>query len=129
MQLRVLFVEDSEDDAALVLRELKRIGYEVEAGRVEISSDMQAALGNKEWDLIICDYSLPSFDAPRALEILKASEKDIPFIILSGTIGEETAVATLKAGAHDFLLKGSLTRLGPVMERELREAEIRRERK
>ena len=129
MQLRVLFVEDSEDDAALVLRELKRIGYEVEAGRVETSGDMQAALGNKEWDLIICDYSLPSFDAPRALEILKASEKDIPFIILSGTIGEETAVATLKAGAHDFLLKGSLTRLGPVMERELREAEIRRERK
>ncbi len=128
MPLRVLFVEDSENDTALVLRELKRIGYEVETGRVETADAMRAALKDREWDVIICDYSLPSFDAPRALEVLQASGKDLPFIILSGTIGEETAVAVMKAGAHDFLLKGNLTRLGPVIEREMREAEIRRER-
>ena len=109
MPLRVLFVEDSENDTALVLRELKRIGYEVETGRVETADAMRAALKDREWDVIICDYSLPSFDAPRALEVLQASGKDLPFIILSGTIGEETAVAVMKAGAHDFLLKGNLT--------------------
>ncbi len=129
MQLRVLFVEDSEDDVALILRELKRIGYEVEARRVETSDAMRAALADKDWDLIICDYSLPSFNAPQALEVLKATGKDLPFIILSGTIGEETAVAVMKAGAHDFMLKDNLTRLGPVIERELGEAEIRRERR
>jgi PAS domain S-box-containing protein/putative nucleotidyltransferase with HDIG domain len=129
MQLHALFVEDSEDDVLLVLRELERLGFEIESERVETAEAMRAALADREWNLIICDYSLPSFNAPQALEVLKASGKDIPFIILSGTIGEETAVAVMKAGAHDFLLKDNLTRLGPVIERELREAAVRHERR
>ncbi len=129
MQLRALFVEDSEDDVLLVLRELERLGFEIESERVETAEAMRAALAGQEWNLIICDYSLPSFNAPQALEVLKASGKDIPFIILSGTIGEETAVAVMNAGAHDFLLKDNLTRLGPVIERELREAAVRHERR
>src|SRR5258706_962597 len=127
--LHVLIVEDSENDALLLLRELQRGGYEVEFERVETTEAMQAALMQKTWDLIISDYSLPEFSALQALEIMKASGLDLPFIIMSGTIGEDTAVAALKAGAHDFLVKGKFSRLGPAIERELREAETRRERR
>ena len=127
--LRVLIVEDSEDDALLLLRELKRGGYDVEFERVETARAMLSALAQKTWDLILSDYSLPEFNAPQALEVLKASDLDLPFIIISGTIGEETAVAALKAGANDFLTKGNFARLGPAIERELREAESRRERR
>ena len=127
--LRVLIVEDSEDDALLLLRELKRGGYDVQFERVETARAMLAALAQKTWDLILSDYSLPEFNAPQALEVLKASDLDLPFIIISGTIGEETAVAALKAGANDFLTKGNFARLGPAIERELREAESRRERR
>jgi len=127
--LRVLIVEDSEDDALLLLRELRRSGYEVEFDRVDKASDMQLALNEKAWDLILSDFSMPEFNAPQALEVLKASGLDLPFIIVSGTIGEETAVAALKAGANDFLVKGKFSRLGPAIERELREAESRRERR
>ncbi len=127
--LRVLFVEDSEDDAELLLRELQRIGYEVEFERVETDVAMRAMLIERPWDLILSDYTLPKFNAPQALEILKASRLEIPFIIISGTIGEETAVAALKAGADDFLVKGKYARLGPAIERELREVELRRDRK
>jgi len=127
--LRVLLVEDSEDDAALLLRELRRGDYEVEFERVETAGAMQAALAQKTWDLILSDYSLPEFNAPQALEVMKASHLDLPFIILSGTIGEEVAVAALKAGANDFLVKGKFARLGPAIERELREAEVRREQR
>src|SRR6266508_5511244 len=127
--LRVLFVEDSEDDAELLLRELQRIGYEVEFERVETDVTMRAMLIERPWDLILSDYTLPKFNAPQALEILKASGLEIPFIIISGTIGEETAVTALKSGANDFLVKGKFARLGPAIERELREAESRREHK
>src|SRR5512147_1566922 len=127
--LQILVIEDSEDDAGILLRELGRNDYVIEYERVETSASMKAALEKKQWDLILCDYSLPQFDAPHALEVLKASGIDIPFIILSGTIGEETAIAALKAGAHDFLIKGNYARLGPAIERELREAKIRREHK
>ena len=127
--LRVLIVEDSEDDALLLLRELKRGGYDVEFERVETARAMLSALAQKTWDLILSDYSLPEFNAPQALEVLKASDLDLPFIIISGTIGEETAVAALKAGANDFLTKGNFARLGPAIERELREAESRHERR
>src|SRR5258706_4838606 len=113
--LRVLIVEDSEDDALLLLRELQRSGYEVEFERVETVEAMQAALTQKTWDLILSDYSLPNFNAPQALEIVKASGLDLPFIIMSGTIGEETAVAALKTGAHDFLVKGNFARLEPAI--------------
>lgn len=124
--LRILIIEDSRDDAQLILREVQRGGYEVESERVETPEAMQAALGRQTWDLIICDFSLPRFSAPKALELLKKSGYDLPFIIVSGTIGEESAVTALKAGAHDFIIKGNFARLIPAIERELKEAEIRR---
>jgi putative nucleotidyltransferase with HDIG domain len=127
--LRVLFIEDSEDDARLVLREVQRGGYEVQFERVETADAMLAALKRQAWDLILCDFSLPHFSAPKALELLKASGLDLPFIIVSGTIGEESAVNALKAGAHDFIIKGSFARLLPAIQRELKEAEVRREQK
>jgi putative nucleotidyltransferase with HDIG domain len=126
--LRILLIEDSEDDARLVLREIQRSGYEVEFERVETAEAMRAALARQTWDLIICDFSLPRFSAPNALELLKKSGHDLPFIIVSGTIGEESAVNALKAGAHDFIIKGNFARLIPAIERERKEAEVRRER-
>lgn len=127
--LRLLIVEDSEADTELLVRELRRTGYEVEFERVETDEAMRAMLTEKTWDLILSDYTLPKFSALQALETLKASGLAIPFIIISGTIGEETAVTALKAGANDFLIKGKYARLGPAIERELREAESRRERR
>ncbi|MDQ2692678.1 MAG: GAF domain-containing protein [Chloroflexota bacterium] len=125
-RLRLLFIEDSQDDARLILREVERGGYEVDFERVETADAMQAALRKRAWDLILCDFSLPRFSAPKALEILKASGLDLPFIIVSGTIGEESAVSALKAGAHDFIIKGNFARLIPAIERELKEADVRR---
>lgn len=127
--LRILIIEDSENDALLLLRELRKAGYQVESERVETAEDMASALAEKSWDLVICDYSLPHLNAPGALEVLKTSGLDLPFIIVSGTIGEESAVDALKAGAHDFIIKGKYARLGPAIERELRETEVRRERR
>src|SRR5512138_3810905 len=127
--LRILIIEDSKEDAHLILREIQRGGYEVESERVETAQAMQAALTRQGWDLIICDFSLPQFNAPKALELLKQSGYDIPFIIVSGTIGEESAVNALKAGAHDFIIKGNFARLIPAIQRELKEAEVRRERR
>jgi CheY-like chemotaxis protein len=88
--LRVLLIEDSQDDARLVLREIQRSGYEVESERVETAEAMRVALARQPWDLIICDFSLPRFSAPNALELLKKSGHDLPFIIVSGTIGERS---------------------------------------
>jgi response regulator RpfG family c-di-GMP phosphodiesterase len=129
MFLQILFVEDSEDDVALVLRVLKRSGYEIQSERVETAKGMQTALLDKQWDIIICDYTMPSFNALQALEVLKASGRDLPFIVVSGTIGEETAVTVLKAGAQDFMVKDHLDRLGPAIQRELQEADTRYKRK
>src|SRR5215207_640379 len=126
--LRILIIEESEDNARLVLGELQH-NYEVEFERVETAGAMQAVLMEKNWDLIISDYSLPKFNALQALKVLKASGLDLPFIIVSDTIGEEAAVIALKAGAHDFLIKGKLSRLGEVIEHEREEAQSRRERK
>ena len=127
--LRVLIIEDSEEDTQLFVRELWQRGYEVEFERLETAEAMQLALIQKSWDLILSDYILPKFDAPRALEVLKASGLDVPFIIISSTAGEDTAVAALKAGANDFLVKGKFARLASAIHRELREAESRRDRK
>jgi len=127
--LRVLIVEDSPDDAALVLRELRRGGYEPVSERVETSEGMSTALERAEWDVILCDYTMLHFSALQALETLKSKQLDIPFIIISGTIGEETAVLAMKAGAQDYLIKGRLARLVPALEREIREAHSRLERK
>ena len=127
--LNILLIEDTEDDMYLLLRELEKNGYQVQYQRVETETEMQDALTNEQYDLILCDYSLPQFNAMQALKVLKDSEIDLPFIIISGTIGEETAVEALKAGAHDFIVKGNYARLSPAIERELRDAEYRRERK
>jgi PAS domain S-box-containing protein len=127
-QLRVLMVEDSEDDALLIQRELRGSGYHLDCDRVETSTAMQAALDRQPWDIVIADYSLPAFSAPEALKLLQSQQQDLPFIIVSGTIGEDTAVAAMKAGAHDYITKGNLARLVPAVERELREARERQKR-
>ena len=120
--LRALIVEDSEDDAQLLIRTLKKSGYELFTMRVETASEMSRLLDEHPWDLVIADYSLPHFSAAGALTVLHEKNLDIPFIILSGTIGEETAVEAMRAGAHDYIMKGSAARLLPAIERELREA-------
>jgi len=120
--LHCLIVEDSENDTLLVVRQLRSGGYDVTWERVETAEAMRAALGRQPWDVVIADYSMPRFSGLAALELLKASGKGVPFIIVSGTIGEEEAVAAMKAGAHDYIMKGNLARLVPAMERELREA-------
>jgi len=125
--LKVLIVEDSEDDALLVIRELRHGGYAPDFEIVETAEAMRSALGNRTWDLVISDYSLPAFNALAALNLVIESGLDLPFIIVSGTIGEETAVAAMRAGAHDYLMKGNLARLSAAVERELREAGLRRE--
>ncbi|HEX9386125.1 MAG TPA: PAS domain S-box protein, partial [Anaerolineales bacterium] len=122
--LHDLIIEDSKADTDLLLRELRRVGYEVEFERVETMEAMQVALTEKTWDLILSDYTMPKFSALQTLEVLKASRFDPPFIIISGTIGEEMAVAALKAGANNYLSKENLAKLGQVVEQELREAEI-----
>lgn len=126
--LRVLIIEDSDFDATLILRLLGKGGYQIEHERVETAEELRASL-KKEWDLVIADYNLPQFSAPDALELIKSTGRDIPFIIVSGAIGETTAVAAMKAGAHDYLMKDNLARLLPVIDRELREAQNREGRR
>jgi PAS domain S-box-containing protein len=126
--LRVLIVEDSEDDMLLLLRELRRGGYEPVFERVETAESMRAALAENHWDLVISDYVLPHFSGLSALEVLKASRIDIPFFLVSGQLGEDRAVEAMRAGAQDYIIKGNLARLVPAVERELRDAEVRRER-
>jgi len=127
--LKVLIVEDDEDDAVLAVRLLEKAGFTVEWRRVETSTAMAQALDAEAWDLIVADYRLPHFSGEEALYLAQQRALEIPFIIVSGTIGEERAVAMMKAGADDYLLKGNLARLGPAVERELEEAEVRRQRR
>jgi len=127
--LRVLIVEDSEDDAELLMLELERGGYTPAFRRVETAEDMQLALGTEPWDLVVSDHSVRQFDSHTALHTLKTSGLDIPFIIVSGTIGEEQAVRAMKAGASDYLIKGRLARLIPVVEREIADAQARHARR
>ncbi|SFH29749.1 PAS domain S-box-containing protein [Desulfotomaculum arcticum] len=125
--LRVLIVEDSEDDMLLLLRELRRGGYDPAYEQVWTGPAMSKALETREWDLIISDYVMPSFNGLTALKLMKEHGYEVPFIILSGQISEEIAVETMKAGAHDYIFKGNMGRLIPAIDRELREAEVRRE--
>ncbi len=120
--LHVLIIEDVEDDLLLMVRELRRGGYTLDYARVETADAMTIALDRQSWDIVIADYSLPAFSAPEALKLIQQRQLDLPFIIVSGTIGEEVAVAAMKAGAHDYIIKGNLTRLVPAVERELRDA-------
>src|SRR5215467_11041508 len=120
--LRVLQIEDSESDASLIVRLLEKAGYQVEAHRVEEAEQMLSALNRQAWDLVTADHHMARFDAPGALRILHEAGVDIPFIVVSGNIGEELAVAMMKSGAHDYVPKDNLSRLVPAVQRELREA-------
>ena len=126
--LRALFVEDSALDAELLARALTRGGFSVTWVRVDTAEAMEKELSKHAWDLILCDHAMPRFSAPAALELLKQHDPEVPFIIVSGYIEEETAVAAMKAGAHDYIMKDRLARLVPAVERELRDAEVRRAR-
>ena len=127
--LRVLMIEDSEDDTALLVRELRRGGYDVTHERVDTPAAMGSALNKEKWDLVISDHSMPHFSGAAALTLLRQTESEVPFIFVSGTMGEEAAVAALKDGAQDYVMKTNLKRLVPAVQRELRELEVRRERK
>jgi PAS domain S-box-containing protein len=127
--LKVLIVEDSENDALLLEIELQRAGFSPECERVETAEALESALQSRRWDLVIADYVMPHFNGLAALGIVKGKGMDLPFIIVSGHITDDTAVAAMKAGAHDYVMKDNLARLGPAVNRELREAEERRERR
>ncbi len=127
--LAVLIVEDSDSDAQLIVRMLTKTGYTLTYERIETAEQMRDALQKLTWEVVISDFSMPELDGNVALKILQETGLDIPFIVVSGTMGEDTAVAMMKAGAHDYLMKGKLARLVPAVERELQQAEERRERK
>jgi len=128
-RLRLLLIEDSQDDAELLLRSLHRDGYDLTARQVSSSEEVSAALDNDSWDLVISDYVMPGFGGLEALELCKRRGLEVPFIIVSGHIGEEVAVAALKAGANDYVMKDRLARLGPAIERALQESWIARAHK
>ena len=127
--LRVLIVEDLEDDALLIARELRRGGYELTSERVDTPDAFEAATTRQAWEVIVADYSMPHFGGLAALKRVQEMGLDVPFIIVSGTIGEDSAVAAMKAGAHDYVMKDNLTRLVPTVQRELREAQSRQARR
>src|SRR5207244_335129 len=127
--LRALIIEDSEDDAQLLVRELRRGGYAPAVERVDSAAELERALWHAQWDSVFGDYSMPHFSGTDALAIVRKRSGDVPFIFVSGTIGEDTAVAAMRAGAQDYVVKGNLKRLLPAVERELRDAQERRDRR
>ena len=127
--LKVLIIEDFPDDAALVELELQRAGIEPECTRVDTADGLMNALESQQWDIIISDYNLPDFDGLEALKILKKTGKDIPFIIISGTVGEEIAVEAVLAGAQDYVMKDNLTRVPVAVRREIQNQKVREEKK
>jgi PAS domain S-box-containing protein len=129
MPIHLLIVEDSDDDAMLIQRQFRRVGTEVTARRVDTAEGLRTALRDHAPDVVICDYNMPAFSAEEALALIREDGLDVPFILVSGEVGEETAAALMKAGAHDFVLKDRLARLVPAVERELREAADRRQRR
>ncbi len=127
--LKLLLVEDSEDDALLLLRELNKGDYQIEWQRVDNAVDLQLALSSDEWHIVITDHNMPGFDSTAAIKLIKKNNIDIPVIIVSGSIGEELAVESMKSGAHDYILKNNYARLLPAINRELREAQSRKARR
>ncbi|HTP12406.1 MAG TPA: PAS domain S-box protein [Bacteroidota bacterium] len=126
--IAVLLVEDSESDATLLLNELTQAGYDVESMRVDTAANFSAALDTRPWDVILCDFRMPSFDGLKALQLFKERRLDTPFIFVSGAISEEIAIEAMRAGAHDYVMKTNLRRLVPAVEREIHEASERREK-
>ena len=126
--LRVLLVEDNEDDALLTLRELRKGGFQTESRRVETRPGMDAALAATPWDLVICDHLMPSFSSAGALDVMRKRALDLPFLIVSGAAPEDVVTAAMRQGAHDFISKDNLVRLVPAVQRELKEAALRRDR-
>src|SRR5262245_54910198 len=125
--LRLLIVDDSEDDALLVVQELRHAGYETSWRRVENPTGLRQALPDEPWDLVVSDHQIGRFAGLEALAIVRQHDDRLPFLFVSGTVGEDVAVAAVKAGASDYILKGLLRRLAPAVERELQEAASRRE--
>jgi len=128
-KIRVLIIEDNKDDSELEIDEIRRGGFDIVYEQIETRAALREALRNKSWDFIISDYALPQFSGLDALEELKEIGLDIPFVLISGTIGEDTAVAAMKAGAHDYIMKNNLSRLVPAFDRELKEAELRHQKR
>jgi PAS domain S-box-containing protein len=127
--IRVLIIEGSEDDVLLIIRELKKGGYNPVYERVGTAASMKKALQEKQWDIILCDYSLPKFNAPSVIALLKETNIDIPLIVVTGTIGEETAAECMRLGAQDYIMKGNLSRLCPAIARELRQVKTKNRQK
>ncbi len=125
--LRVLVVDDSSDDTELLIRQLRRDGYDLSAERTETMDGLKAALDAQDWDIVVCDYNMPTFSGLDALAVVQERRPDLPFIFVSGVMGEDVAVVAMKAGAQDYITKNSLKRLGPAIARELRDAILRRQ--
>jgi signal transduction histidine kinase len=128
-EIQVLLIEDSEQDADLILRELRKGGYWPVSKRIETREELSDVLAQEHWDVILCDHVMPKFNSAAALGIVRAFDKNLPFIIVSGLIGEDSAVAAMKMGANDYVMKSNLKRLSAVVQREIADAEQRRERK
>ncbi len=126
--LRLLILDDSDDDATLMVRELRKVCSRVATKRVESRDEFVSEASSGQWDIILCDYNLPDFSAPEALELLREQHSETPAIIVSGFVGEEAAADIMRAGARDYVSKGNLARLGPAVVREIQEAETRRQR-
>ena len=127
--IRLLFIEDNEDDAVLLERAIRKSGHNIELKQICTSEELVNALHDEQWDAVLCDYMMPNFSVRDAMDVIRKHELDLPFIIVSGTISDETAVEMMRAGAHDYLTKNNLSRLIPALDREIREAEQRRKRR
>ena len=127
--LNALQIEDSPNDAFLVTRELRRAGYDVDVQRVEDEQQLREALAQRSWDVVLADYYLPQLSIEDALKVVRQTDRDLPFIIVSGSVGEEPAVSAMRLGAHDYIMKDNLARLAPAIEREMLEADNRRQRR
>ena len=127
--LRILIIDDSEQDALLIIRDLEKDGYHPFYERVETDDAMKKALQEKQWDMILCDCNLQKFNAPSAIAVLKEANIDIPLIIISGSVGEDTAAEYMRIGAKDFITKGNLSRLCPAVNRELKDADVSKKQK
>jgi len=128
-QLRALIVEDNDSDLQLLVRLISKAEYDLDFKQVETATQMRAALETRIWDIVISDFNLPEFSGLKALELLQVMEIDAPFIVVSGTVGEETAVSMMRAGASDYVMKSNLHRLLPAIERELEQSLVRLKRK